>query len=80
MSQLASQLYNLTRPTHSKATDKLNALLASADALVERNPTLLSRVTSLSIEWSNMNGETVPNVKIELKDPVPDIPRGGSVG
>ncbi|WDS62219.1 hypothetical protein [Pseudomonas phage D6] len=71
MSHLANQLYQLTRPTNSKSTDKLNAILATADALAERDPSVLKRISSLSIEWQQVNGDTVPVVEMTFTDPVP---------
>lgn len=78
MSDLANKLRNLTFPTQSKATDKLNALIVGVDALAQKNPALLNRVTSLSIEWQQLGSEIVPNINIELRDE-PERLSGGSL-
>jgi len=55
----------------SRSTDKLVALVALADATLERDKQLSGRLKSVELTWSERSGELLPCVKIEFKDPAP---------
>lgn len=55
----------------SRSTDKLVALVALADATLERDKQLSGRLKSVELTWSERSGELLPCVKVEFKDPAP---------